>query len=152
MKSNLTAIVITKNSEELLASALESLSFCDKKIIVDGGSTDKTLEIAQKYGVEVIKGVENDFSKQRAIGLNHAKTEWVFYLDSDELVTKSLEQEIFHILHTGGLGVSAYTVKRKNFYLGDNLWPVEEKFPRLFKKEALKEWKGKLHETPVVEG
>jgi hypothetical protein len=51
-----------------------------------------------------------------------------------------------------GLGISAYKLKRKNYYLGENEWPYIEKLERLFKKDKLKGWQGKLHETAVVEG
>ena len=53
--AKISGIIITKNEEEMLDDALKSLSFCDEILIIDNYSTDKTLEIAQKYKAKVFK-------------------------------------------------------------------------------------------------
>src|SRR5947199_8820660 len=92
--TKITAIIIAKNAEDLIGDCLKSVSFCDEIIVVDGGSTDKTNEIAKKFGTKIVKGESNNFAEQRNIGLKHAKGEWVLYIDTDERVSASLRENI----------------------------------------------------------
>lgn len=79
---------MVQNSEKTLAIALESLDrIYDELIIVDGGSTDKTCEIAARYGAKIVYSPwSGDYAQQRNIYLREVKTEWVFVLDSDEFI------------------------------------------------------------------
>ncbi len=146
----LSGIIIARNEEEMIADAIESLSFCDEVLVVDNASTDKTADIAEKKGAKVVKDNARDFSKLRKLGRDSAKGEWLFYLDSDERASKELGEEIVRIIKNNE--ANAYKVKRKNYYLGNNEWPSVEKMERLFKKDKLTGWKGELHESPVYEG
>lgn len=78
--------MIVRNEESCLARCLESVKDCvDEMIIVDTGSTDKTVEIAESYGAKVYHHLwENDFSKHRNQSLSYATGEWIFQLDADE--------------------------------------------------------------------
>lgn len=147
----LSAIIIAKNSEEQIAGALESVDFCDEIIVVDGGSTDKTIAIAKKHRAKIVKGVEMDFAKQRNIGMEHAQGEWLLYIDTDERVSEKLRENITAALSTSS-PIVAYKLQRQNYYLGNNAWPKIEQLERLVKKESLEGWFGKLHETPRVKG
>jgi glycosyltransferase involved in cell wall biosynthesis len=150
---NLSAIVIVKDGEALIGDCIDSLTFCDEIIVIDGGSKDKTLEISEKKGAKVLVHEMQDFSEARMYGLNAAQGKWVLYIDADERVTPELAKNIKQKILTSSISeVSAYKVKRKNYYLGENAWPYIEKITRLFKKDKLKTWQGKLHETPIVEG
>lgn len=146
----ITGIIIAKNEQELIKDALESLSFCNEIVVVCNDSEDKTKEISEKYA-KVYDFKSNDFSELRNFGLSKAESDYVFYLDADERVTKELEKEIKEVL-SSEKDYSAFRILRKNFYLGKNEWPYIEKLERLFKKESLKEWKGELHESPIYEG
>lgn len=149
----LSAIIIAKNAEELISDCLESLSFCDEIVVVDGGSTDKTNEIAKKFHARIIQGDVNSFAEQRNIGLEHAKGEWLFYIDTDERVSPELAKNIKDIIESSNVTTqSAYKIKRKNFYFGNHEWPQIEHLERLFKRENLQKWEGRLHESPVVSG
>ena len=91
----ISAIVLTKNSEDSIDKCLKSLIWCDEMIILDDDSTDKTLDIAQKHKAKIFqKSLDNDFSSQRNFGLDKAKGEWVLFIDSDEVVTEDLKKEI----------------------------------------------------------
>ena len=147
----ISAIIISKNSEATIEDCLKSISFCDELIVVDGGSTDATLTIAKKYEAKIIKGASNDFARQRNVGLQGAKGEWIFYIDTDERVSKELERSIKKIIDDKSSEV-AYKIKRKNFYFGNHEWPTIEKLERLFRRDALKGWKGQLHESAEVTG
>jgi len=146
----LSAIIIAKNASKIITDCIESVRFCDEIIVVDGESFDNTIKVAKKLGAKVFKGAPYDFAKQRNIGLLHAKGEWVFYIDTDERVSKELAENMLHEINNSSY--SAYMVERKNFYLGNYAWPGSEKIARLFKKSKLKKWKGQLHESPEIEG
>lgn len=147
----LSALIIAKNSEELIKDCIASVKFCDEIIVVDGHSTDTTRELARSLGAVVVEGSPDNFSKQRMIGLEKAKGEWVLYIDTDERVSPELAQEIREKVGSTSQ-ISAYKLKRKNFYLGNNEWPKIEKLERLFRKKNLKSWYGKLHESPEFAG
>jgi len=150
---NISAIVIVKNGQDLIGDCLDSLAFCDEIIVVDGGSQDKTAEIAEKKKAKVFKHEMQDFSESRNFGLEKTEGNWVLYVDVDERVTPELATSIKRKIVTDvNSGISAYRVLRKNYYLGENPWPYIEKLERLFKKDKLKGWQGKLHESPIVEG
>lgn len=146
----LSAIIIAKNAENLIVDCIESVNFADEVIVIDNNSTDRTVEVAKRMKAKVINEKTDDFAKQRNKGLKEAKGEWVFYIDTDERVTPELARNILEIIEQST--TSAYRVTRQNFYLGNHPWPKQEHLERLFRKKDLKEWYGKLHESPRVEG
>ncbi|OGH14276.1 MAG: hypothetical protein A2687_01470 [Candidatus Levybacteria bacterium RIFCSPHIGHO2_01_FULL_38_26] len=152
--NKISAIIIAKNEEEMIADCLDSLRFCSEKIVVDSGSEDRTVEIAHRFGAKVYSLETNDFSKLRNFGLDKAKGDWILYVDADERVSSKLREEVSNLtkMQDRFKGMSAYYLKRKNFYLGNHEWPHIEKLERLFKRGVLKGWKGRLHESPIFEG
>lgn len=149
----ISVIVIAKNEEKMIADCLDSVSFCDEIIVIDTGSKDRTSEIAKRMGALVFKYITDDFSDMRNFGLRKAANEWVLYVDADERAAPELISGIKHqALGVEKSDISAYEIKRKNFYFGNHEWPYIEKIERLFRKDALKGWKGKLHESPIFEG
>lgn len=149
----ISAIVITKNAENLIADCLDSLSFCDEIVVVDNESEDRTRDIAGKMGAKVFKYKSQDFSQARNFGLDKASGKWVVYVDSDERVTKELASSIkYQVLSIENNNFSAFKIKRKNFYFGNHEWPYIEHLERVFRKDKLEGWYGKLHESPKVKG
>ena len=146
----LSAIIITRNAEELIADCIDSVSFCDEVILIDS-STDSTPELAKRMGAHVYQSDSQSFSDKRNNGIVKARGEWIFYIDADERVSPELKKEIITVSENGS-SLSAFRILRKNFYLGKNEWPKIEKLERLFKKEHLKMWYGDLHESPKIEG
>lgn len=146
----LSAIVIAKNAEETLGECLKSLNFCNEIILVDDHSIDDTVKIAKSFGAKVVDEISNNFAENRNIGLKHAKGQWVLYIDTDERVSAELAKNIQTAIKADAY--SAYKLQRKNFYLGNHPWPKVEQLERLFLKSSLKEWFGKLHETPRFTG
>ncbi len=149
----LSVIILTKNEELMIRDCVLSVKkIADEIIVVDGGSTDKTVEIAEKLGAKVFKNKFEDFSKQRECGLTKAKGEWLFYLDADERLSKELQEELMSKLKNNSLSCSGYKIYRKNIYFGKYEWPAIESLERLFKRDRLKGWYGKVHESPIVDG
>lgn len=155
MAMNISAVVINKNGSEKLAGCLESLKFCGEIIVVDGGSTDNSIELAKKAGAKIVKVNETGFTAGRNAGAKAARSEWLLYVDADERVTDQLANKIISLITNYQLPITSYKIFRKNIILGKWLrhgdwWP--DPVHRLIKKSALLEWRGELHEYPVVGG
>jgi glycosyltransferase involved in cell wall biosynthesis len=149
--TNITGIIIARNEEKMIGEALNSLSFCDEVLVIDNGSADRTQEIAEKKGARIYELKTNDFSELRNFALGRATGDWILYLDADERINEELKNSIKKVASSESK-YAAYFLKRKNFYFGNHEWPYIEKMERLFKKDKLQQWKGRLHESPVIEG
>lgn len=153
---NLSVVIITKDSADKIKDCLESArSITSDILVIDGGSIDGTVKIAERYGARVIKQLGRGYSDWRNQGIKEARGEWIFYLDSDERVTPELAREIESLITGHKLAFFAYAIPRRNIILGKEMkhggwWPDYVK--RLYKKSALKKWVGDLHEEPVFEG
>lgn len=153
----LSVVVIAKNEEQRIGSCLDSVSFADEIVVVDNGSSDRTVAIAKekKAAVITVPGV-HDFSALRTIGFQQSNGEWILYVDADEKVPEDLKKEILDVIRTsldtdGKDFPVCYFLKRRNFYLGRE-WPKKDRMQRLFYKKALISWEGVLHETARVKG
>lgn len=146
----ISAIILTKNAEEVIGDCIDSVSFCDEIIIIDDGSTDRTLEIAKLLDVKVFSVISRNFAERRNYGAKKAKGEWLLYIDSDERISSELRESIKRAVDEDDF--DAYRLQRRNFYFGNHEWPQIEKLERLFKKTALEEWYGEIHETAKVDG
>ncbi len=101
MKSKIPCTVgmLGWNNADVLERSLKTLKNFEEIILADGGSSDNTLEIAEKYGIKVIKqSTQNkpitDFSKERNLLLNNATQPWFLWIDPDEYVSEELVEEI----------------------------------------------------------
>lgn len=148
---SLSVIVLAKNVEDEIVTALKTARFADEIIVVDTGSTDNTVKIARQYADKVVATSGHDFAKWRNLGAGQAKGDWLLYLDSDERIPYKLAREIQETLQNPS--ASAYTIYRFEIMLGRHLshWG-DPRVLRLIKKTALKRWEGKLHEQPLIEG
>lgn len=99
---DLTVLIITKNAANTLKRTLESVSGLHAKIvIIDDNSSDKTLEVAQRYNCTVIRNHCYDFGEQRAFALKQVTSKWTLVLDSDEVLTKENIEEIIPAVTNG---------------------------------------------------
>ncbi len=151
----LTVLIITKNEEKMLPDCLKSVAWADEVVVVDTGSTDKTISIAKKFGAKVFEYTSGkNFSDWRNFALKKASYEWVLYVDADERVTPELKKEIQETISQDETS-SVYAIPRQNIILGKVLkhggW-YPDYVKRLCKKSDLKGWEGDLHENPVVSG
>jgi glycosyltransferase involved in cell wall biosynthesis len=148
-----TAVLLTHNNSHQLENCLSKLDWVDQVLLLDRNSTDDTLKIAKKFQADVVQFDGEHFDQWRNLGKKHAKNDWLFYIDPDELVSKDLKQEIQNILKNPI--ASAYRMPRKNFWWGRefrycNAWP--DYVTRLIKKDKLTTWKGIIHESPQIDG
>ena len=151
----ISAIILTKNSEDLLADCIESIKeLVDEIIVIDDTSTDRTVDLAKHLGARVetvVPGYLN-FADKRNLGLKKTKSKWIFYIDADERLTSELSQSIQSVTNLKKPEYQAYKILRKNYYFGNHEWPFIESLERLFEKSSLKGWHGPVHETPKVDG
>jgi glycosyltransferase involved in cell wall biosynthesis len=118
----LSVVLITQNEERNLPRTLESVMplVRDGKgeiIVVDSGSTDRTLEIAQSYGAKVFVEAWKGFAAQKNSAMDKASMDWVLQLDADESLEPELTTEIEAALNESS-AMSGFWIPRKNFFLG----------------------------------
>lgn len=114
---NLSLVIITKNEERHLAKTIEScIGLCNELVIVDSGSTDKTLEIAKQYSPKIIPQEFLGFGKQKQLAVNSSYNDWVLCLDADEVLTEELKSNIANELVNPKY--NAYVLTRCNKFLG----------------------------------
>lgn len=148
----ISAIVLTENSAAIVERVIKSVAWCDEVIVIDDESIDHTVEIAKKYNAQVhVRPLYDDFAAQRNFGLSKAKGDWVLFVDSDEVVTPELKNEILEKIKADYDG---YFLKRRDFLFGRWLQHGETanvKLLRLAKMNAGK-WVGKVHEVWRIQG
>ena len=113
-KVSISLCMITANEEKFIARALKNvLSYVDEMIVVDGGSTDKTVRIAEKLGAKVIFNKwEENFAKQRNVSLRQATKDWILVIDADEIYETKLLQEL-QALANNNIEIDAFAFPRK---------------------------------------
>ena len=151
--TKITAIIPTLNEEIHIEEAIKSVCFADEIIVIDSYSTDKTLEIAEKMNVKIIKRKFDDFSSQKNYAIAQASYDWVYILDADERVTPEVETEILEAVKNPKDFVGFY-VRRAFYFCGRKInygGCQSDKVARLFLKEHCK-YAGVVHETIITKG
>ena len=113
----LSAIIIALNEAGNIADCLDTLSFCDERIVVDGGSTDATAQIAQDKGARVISHPFEGFGAQKGFALSLATGDWVLSIDADERVSVALAQEIRGAIAAGE--ADCYELPRRSSFCAE---------------------------------
>jgi glycosyltransferase involved in cell wall biosynthesis len=151
--TKISAIIPTLNEEIHLADAIKSVSFADEIIVIDSCSTDKTLEIAERMKVKIIKRKFDDFSSQKNFAIEQATHDWIYILDADERVTPKVKVEILDAVKNPKDFVGFY-VRRTFYFCGKKInygGCQRDKVVRLFLKKHCK-YIGVVHETIVANG
>jgi glycosyltransferase involved in cell wall biosynthesis len=130
--------------------------WADEIVVVDSGSTDKTVEICKSYGAKVV--VTNDwpgFGQQKNRALNLATSDWVFSIDADEMVTAALRHELQSAISSATEINVAYRVPRNSSYCGQFIrysgWRPDY-VTRLFPRVGAKFSNDLVHERVVFNG
>ncbi|GAB3334546.1 glycosyltransferase family 2 protein [Larkinella ripae] len=155
-KLPLSVVMITLNAERTIKQALESVApWVDEMVIVDSGSTDATLHLAQQFDCKVIHRKFDGFGPQKQFAIDQAKHDWVLVLDADEIVSAQLAEEIEALFTTGAPTYAGYSLPRNLIFLGrilrhsgQNRQPVL----RLFDRRKGHITPMPVHESVQVEG
>ncbi len=155
MKLSIT--IITLNEEKDLPRCLDSLKdFADEVVLVDSGSTDKTVEEAERFGAKVYYRKFDNYKNQKNFALEKATGDWVLSMDGDEEVSSELVKEIQSELKNNKSKFIAYSIPRKNIIFGKFIkytrWQPElDRHIWLWKREYGK-WEGDVHEELIIKG
>jgi len=153
---HLSVALAIYNEEQNLASCLQAVAdWADEIVIVDGGSTDRSIEIAKSFKAKVIRTTNPPIfhiNKQKAV--DACQGAWVLQLDADELVTAPLKNEIDTVTHSDKTQ-DGYFIPRKNYFLGH--WMRKGgQYPdyviRLFRRGKGTFPARSVHEQIVIEG
>ncbi|HHW03154.1 MAG TPA: glycosyltransferase [Thermoanaerobacterales bacterium] len=147
--STLSLCLITKDEEKNIARCINSVKdIVDEIVVVDTGSKDKTVEIAESFGAKIIHVKwEDDFAKARNIAIENAKSDWILFLDADEEIKKEDVGKIRPLLNDDT--VEAYILKFVSF-LGTNInnKVTEENYNfRLFRNNGRLRYIYPIHEN-----
>jgi glycosyltransferase involved in cell wall biosynthesis len=149
----LSAIIITRNEAANIGACLDSVAFCDERIVVDCGSDDDTITIAKEKGAHVATHAWQGFGPQKNFALSLATGEWVLSIDADERVTPELADAIGKAI-TGGK-VDGYEIRRRTRFLGQEMLQ-SRLFPdyilRLFRRGRARFTDALVHEGLICDG
>jgi len=116
--ATLSVCVITLNEEDRIGDCLSSIAFADEIVVVDSGSTDRTVAIAREHGARVIVRGWPGSVAQKNFALEQAATDWVLCLDADERVSPPLAAQIRRAVAAAPAAIAGYRMARKTYYLG----------------------------------
>ena len=150
----LSAIIITRNEAANIGDCLDSLAFCDERIVVDSGSTDETPAIAGQKGARVVARDWAGFGAQKNYALSLAQGDWVLSIDADERVTPELAREIDLAIARGN--ADGYEVSRSSTFFGRRQMRHSGWFPdrvlRLFRRGKARFSDDIVHERVICQG
>lgn len=149
----ISACMIVKDEEEMLGDCLASIEkWTDEIIVVDTGSTDKTIEIAKQHGAKIYEQKwEEDFSAHRNFSISKATMDWIFIIDADERVIpghgENLKKMLPEIKQTDVIAIDVY-----NLYLSEGVRVPRSHFKslRLFRRSSKPKYQGRIHNKPAI--
>jgi glycosyltransferase involved in cell wall biosynthesis len=156
--ASISLILSTFNEEKNIRSCIESAKeIVDEIILVDGSSTDRTVEIAKEYGAKVT--VTNNppiFLINRQKAMDQATKDWLLQLDADEHATAELLKEIKELINSDkSHDYNGYYIPRKNFFLGRFLMKGGQ-YPdyqlRLYRRGKAHFILKDVHEQAIIDG
>jgi glycosyltransferase involved in cell wall biosynthesis len=150
----ITATIITQDEERNIARAIESLRCADEILVLDSGSTDRTVELATNLGARVVEATWRGYAAQKNWAAEQASHDWILSLDADEALSEALEAEIWN-LKKNGPACDGYTMPRLARYMGRWIfhsgWYPDRKV-RLYHRGRAR-WVGEyVHESVSVDG
>lgn len=149
--SSLAILILTRNEEENIVSVVENAKKCtDEVIIIDSGSTDRTVDLAREHGAKVsFRAWTDDFAAQRNFALEQTEADWVLYLDADERINDEMVQAVKKILE-GNAADCQYLLERRSVAFGTKFGHgvlKPDHVARMFPRTSV-QWVHKVHERP----
>lgn len=151
--SSISAVLIVKNEEKRIEACLRSVSWADELVVVDSGSSDRTLEIASRYTRKIYQRAFDNFSNQKNHAVDLTQGDWIFSIDADEVASPELAQFLQAAARNGN-AADGYLVTRVDFIFGKRFRSQSqgsEKILRFFRKSKGR-FEQPIHEKVVVGG
>lgn len=154
MPPSLSVAVITLNEEERIRGCLESVAWADEVVVVDSGSSDKTVEIAREFTDRVVFHAWAGYGAQKNFAVDRCGSDWLLSLDADERVSDGLRAEILATL-AGPSGDTGFRIPRRNVFQGrwmrhGGLYPDYQL--RLFRRGRGRFVEAAVHESVELDG
>lgn len=151
---SISVVINTLNEEKNLAKALNSVKdLADEIVVVDMHSTDKTVEIAEKYNAKIYLHKNIGYVEPaRNFAISKARSDWILILDADEEIPLRLFKKIKELINNPK--ADYFRIPRKNIIFGkwvkySRWWPDYN--IRLFKKNSVS-WSDEIHSIPITQG
>ena len=156
-RSGITGCILARNEEKWIEDAIKSLlGWTCQIIVIDNGSTDRTTEIARKYGALILSAPPTpNFDALRNLAIEHSEGNWIFYLDADERVQERLGPILQNLVEERGQEFEALMIPFKTYVFGTWMqspvrWPGYCR-AQLVKKGAFR-YPERLHSQVEVNG
>lgn len=151
-RPTISAAVIALNEESHLGSLLPQLGWADETVVVDGGSRDRSVEVARCHGVHVVERAFDDFASQRNAALDAAHGDWVFFIDADERPTPRLIAELRDRIATERCAGYRVPIRSTIFGRRFRFSGTQDDLPlRLVRRDSGR-WTGAVHERFAISG
>ncbi len=150
----ISAVVLTKNEERNIDRCFSSIRWVDEIVVVDTGSTDRTLTLVRKYTERIERGdISKGFAYNRNLGNERARNRWILKVDPDEVISGALREEIEEVLSREN-GADGYYAATRSYFGGKWIrgcgwYPMYQ--VRLFDKTRAR-WDRLVHERLVLDG
>jgi glycosyltransferase involved in cell wall biosynthesis len=153
----LSLLVLTYNEAANIARCLDSVPFAAEKLVIDCGSSDATVAIAQSHGARVLHQAWLGFGAQRRFATGQASYPWILFLDADEWLSPELAQEMQQRLPELRLSQHAGAILRRSaWFMGARMrWyrPLaHEPIERLYHRERAQWTDARVHEALRLQG
>ena len=153
--TRLSVVTIALNEEHNIVECLESVRWADELIVVDSGSSDRTVDLAKQFTAKVMQLPWRGYGATKNDALKHATGDWILWLDADERVTPELAAEIrARVLEDNG-AIAGYSVARRAYFLGRWIkhcgW-YPSRVTRLFRRTRGRFSENKVHEHLLLDG
>jgi glycosyltransferase involved in cell wall biosynthesis len=150
----ISVLVPCFNSEAVIEACLQSVSWADEIVVCDSFSSDRTIEIAERYANRVIRHEYVDSASQKNWAIPQLAHHWVLIVDTDERVPPDLRREIEYAVHRP-CGFTGFRIPRANYVFGRRLehggeWPDYQL--RLFRRDKARYEHRRVHARMVLEG
>jgi glycosyltransferase involved in cell wall biosynthesis len=148
-----SVVVITKNEEANIERCLASVSWADEIVVLDSGSTDRTVELAKRHTPHVYVEAWHGFGAQKNLALARATGDWVLSLDADEWVSEALREALRSAAHEHTH--VAFRMPRSSSFCGRAMrhsgwWP--DYVTRFFRRGKAQFSDDLVHERLIVQG
>jgi (heptosyl)LPS beta-1,4-glucosyltransferase len=148
----LAAVILTRNEKKHIAECIASVTWADRVVVFDSGSTDGTQEIARQAGAEVLENAFQNYAQQRNDALNAVEADWILFVDADERVTSELQAEVEDIIQNPAH--SGYWIPRHNYIFGKLTrhtgWYPDYQMRLLKRGEARYDMNRPVHELVIL--